>query len=94
MLIGSLAAARRVLPPSGKSQRVAAFLHTIRRMPQIVWVWFMRVESHRARAMLSDHVLRDIGLTRNDFERGRPTTAPAIGESIAALSYRRRQYPA
>jgi uncharacterized protein YjiS (DUF1127 family) len=29
----------------------------------------MRVESRRAMAMQSDHLLRDIGLTRNDVEQ-------------------------
>ena len=71
MLTGSLEAGRRVLlaPPNTKLQRVAAFVHTIRRIPHIVRVWFMRAESRRAMAMLSDHVLRDIGLTRADAER-------------------------
>ena len=71
MLTGSLEAGRRVLlaPPNTKLQRVAAFVHTIRRTPHIASLWFRRVESRRAMAMLSDHVLRDIGLTRNDVER-------------------------
>ena len=71
MLTGSLEAGQRVLlaPPSAKSQRAAAFIRTIRRMLHTVWLWFRRAESRRAMAMLSDHVLRDIGLTRNDVER-------------------------
>ncbi|HEY2618414.1 MAG TPA: DUF1127 domain-containing protein [Acetobacteraceae bacterium] len=38
-------------------------------MPYMVWVWIMRGESRRAMMMLSDHVLRDIGITRADVER-------------------------
>jgi uncharacterized protein YjiS (DUF1127 family) len=39
------------------------------RVPRIVWPWFTRVKSRQALAMLSDHMLRDIGLTRADVER-------------------------
>jgi uncharacterized protein YjiS (DUF1127 family) len=71
MLPGSLEAGRSVLlaPSRAKSQRVVVFLRTIRCMPHTFWLWFMRVESGRAMAMLSDHLLRDIGLTRHDVER-------------------------
>jgi uncharacterized protein YjiS (DUF1127 family) len=71
MLPGSLEAGRRdwFAPPRAKSERVAAIFHAIRRMPHIVWLWIIRVESRRAVAMLSDHLLRDIGLTRHDVER-------------------------
>jgi uncharacterized protein YjiS (DUF1127 family) len=71
MLPGSLEAGRHVLlaSPPAKSEHVTAFLRMIRRMPHTVWLWFMRVESRHAAAMLSDHMLRDIGLTRADVER-------------------------
>ena len=55
--------------PRVASTGVATLLSAIRRMPQMVWVWIMRVESRRAMSMLSDHILRDIGLTRADIER-------------------------
>jgi uncharacterized protein YjiS (DUF1127 family) len=48
---------------------VAAFLLVARRMAHMVWVWHSRAESRRALSMLSDHVLRDIGLTRADVDR-------------------------
>ena len=72
MLPGSLEAGRCVLPASSppKSERIAAFLRMIRHIPRTVWLWFMRVESRHAMAMLSNHVLSDIGLTRADVERG------------------------
>jgi uncharacterized protein YjiS (DUF1127 family) len=44
-------------------------LGTVRRVPDVIWSWFKHAESRRALAMLSDHALRDIGLTRNDVER-------------------------
>jgi uncharacterized protein YjiS (DUF1127 family) len=70
MLPGSLQAERVLLAPSnGKSQRVVGFLSAIRRIPHTISLWFTRSDSRYATAMLSDHVLRDIGLTRNDFER-------------------------
>jgi uncharacterized protein YjiS (DUF1127 family) len=71
MLPGSLEAGRRVwhAPPSAESERGAVFLHALRRVPHIIRLWFMRVESRRTLSMLSDHELRDIGLTRNDVER-------------------------
>jgi uncharacterized protein YjiS (DUF1127 family) len=71
MLPGALEAGRGVwlAPPRAKSTRVVALFRAICRMPHIVWLWFLRVESRRTMAMLSDHVLRDIGLTRADAER-------------------------
>jgi uncharacterized protein YjiS (DUF1127 family) len=70
MLPGSLEAGRVLLAPSNvKPQRVTVFLRAIRRIPQIISRWLMRVESRNALATLSDHVLRDIGLTRNDVDR-------------------------
>jgi uncharacterized protein YjiS (DUF1127 family) len=38
-------------------------------MPHTVWLWVMRTESRHVVAMLSDHMLGDIGLTRADVER-------------------------
>jgi uncharacterized protein YjiS (DUF1127 family) len=71
MVPASLEAGRQVLlaPPPTKSERVAAFLHMVRRIPHILWPWFIRAKSRHALAMLSDHMLRDIGLTRADVER-------------------------
>jgi uncharacterized protein YjiS (DUF1127 family) len=71
MLPGSLEAGRHVLlaPLPTKSERVAAFVRMVRCIPHIVWPWFIRVKSRHALAMLSDHMLRDIGLTRADVER-------------------------
>jgi uncharacterized protein YjiS (DUF1127 family) len=71
MLPGSLEAGRRawLAPPSAKLARFAVYLHAIRRRPHVVWLWLMRVQSRRDMAMLSDHMLRDIGLTRGDVER-------------------------
>ena len=64
----------QLAPPSARSERVVVFLRALRRVPHIIWQWFMRVESRHTLAMLSDHELRDIGLTRNDVERelGKP----------------------
>ena len=71
MLPGSLEAGRAVLPvpPYAMSKRVGAFLAAIWRILDTVRVWSMRVESRRSLAMLNDHLLRDIGLTRGDVER-------------------------
>jgi uncharacterized protein YjiS (DUF1127 family) len=71
MLPGSLEAGRRVrlAPPSAKPKHAAVFLRALGRVPHIIRHWFMRVESRRTLAMLSDYELRDIGLTRNDVER-------------------------
>ena len=71
MLPGILDAGHGALPAStsGASTRVAAFLLVARRMAHMVWVWHSRAESRRALSMLSDHVLRDIGLTRADVDR-------------------------
>lgn len=71
MLPGSLEARRDVLLAlqSAAPKRVATFLAAIRRMPNIAWAWIMSIQSRRDLAMLSDHVLHDIGLTRNDVER-------------------------
>jgi uncharacterized protein YjiS (DUF1127 family) len=71
MLPGILDAGHGALPAStnGASTRVAAFLLAARRMAHMVWVWRSRVETRRAMSMLSDHVLRDIGLTRADVDR-------------------------
>jgi uncharacterized protein YjiS (DUF1127 family) len=71
MLPGSLEAGRRVrlAPPSAGSDHAYVFLRALRRVPHIIRLWFTRVESHRALAMLSDYELRDIGLTRSDVER-------------------------
>lgn len=69
MLPGSLEAMQRVwlAPPSTKSDRFTACLRAI--IPHLIWLWLMRVQSRRDLAMLSDHMLRDIGLTRGDVER-------------------------
>jgi uncharacterized protein YjiS (DUF1127 family) len=71
MLPGSLEAGRHVLlvPRHAKFERVAAFLRMVRCIPHTVWPWFIRGKSRRTVAMLSDHMLRDIGLTRADVER-------------------------
>jgi uncharacterized protein YjiS (DUF1127 family) len=71
MLPGSLEAARRVrlAPPHAESEHAAVFLRALCRLPHIIRQWFMRAESRRELAMLSDYELRDIGLTRNDVER-------------------------
>jgi uncharacterized protein YjiS (DUF1127 family) len=71
MLPGSLEAARRVrlAPPRAKSEHATVFLRALCRVPHIIRRWFMRVESRRELAMLSDYELRDIGLTRNDVDR-------------------------
>ena len=71
MLPGSLEAVRRVWlgPPSAKSDSFTACLRAICRTPHLVWLWLVRVQSRRDLATLSDHVLRDIGLTRGDVER-------------------------
>ena len=45
------------------------FLRALCRVPHIIRQWFMRMESRRELAMLSDYELRDIGLTRNDVDR-------------------------
>jgi uncharacterized protein YjiS (DUF1127 family) len=54
---------------SGASTCVGAFLSAARHMAHMVWVWRSRAETRRAMSMLSDHVLRDIGLTRADVDR-------------------------
>jgi uncharacterized protein YjiS (DUF1127 family) len=71
MLSGSLEAGRRVrlALPCAKSKHAAVFLPAFRRATHIIRLWFMRMESRRDLATLSDHELRDIGLTRNDVER-------------------------
>ena len=71
MLPESLEAGRRVrlAPPSAEPERAAVFLRALRRVPHIIRLWFMHVESRRALALLSDYELRDIELTRNDVER-------------------------
>jgi uncharacterized protein YjiS (DUF1127 family) len=71
MLPVSLDAGHGALPAStsGASTRVAAFLLAAHRMAQMVWVWCSRAETRREMSMLSDHVLRDIGLTRADVDR-------------------------
>ena len=71
MLPGSLEAGRRVwlAPPSTKSERFTACLSAIRRLPHVVTLWLTRVQSRRDLATLSDHILRDIGLTRGDVAR-------------------------
>jgi uncharacterized protein YjiS (DUF1127 family) len=71
MLPGILDAGHGALTAStsGASTRVAAFLSVARRMTHMVWVWRSRAETRRAMSMLSDHVLRDIGLTRADVDR-------------------------
>jgi uncharacterized protein YjiS (DUF1127 family) len=74
MLPGSLEAGRHVLlaPPPIKSERVAAFLRMVRCIPHTAWLWFIRVKSRHAVAMLNDHMLRDIGLTRAEWELMKP----------------------
>ena len=71
MLPGILEAGRRVwlAPPSAKPERLTGYLRAIGRIPHVVWLWFIRVELRRAMTMLSDHMLRDIGLTRGAVER-------------------------
>jgi uncharacterized protein YjiS (DUF1127 family) len=71
MLPGSLEAGRAVLPVPNyvESQRVAVFFAAIGRILHTLRVWSKRAESRRAHAMLSDHLLRDIGLTPADVER-------------------------
>jgi uncharacterized protein YjiS (DUF1127 family) len=71
MLPGSLDAEHGVLQASTSdaSKRVATLLSAVRRMPHMVWAWIVRSESRRALSMLSDHMLRDIGLTHADVER-------------------------
>lgn len=71
MLPGSLEAGRRVgsAPPRAESEHAAVFLRALRCVSHIIRLWFMRVESRRALALLSDYELRDIGLTRSDAER-------------------------
>lgn len=71
MLPGSLEVGRDVLlaPQSVAPKRVATFLAAIGRMPHIVRAWITRAQSRRVLAMLSDHMLRDIGLTRDYVER-------------------------
>ena len=71
MLPGSLEAGRRVrlAPPGAKFGHATVFLRALRSVPHVIRLWFMRVESRRTLAMLSDYALRDIGLTRNDVER-------------------------
>jgi len=69
MYPGSLEAGHVLLAPSNVKSQPIKFLRAIRRIPHTVSVWVMRVESRHALAMLSDHVLRDIGLTRNDVDR-------------------------
>jgi uncharacterized protein YjiS (DUF1127 family) len=71
MLPGSLDAGHVALraSTSAASTRVAAYLLAARRMAHMVWLWHSRTESRRALSMLSDHVLRDIGLTRADVDR-------------------------
>ena len=71
MLPGSLEAARRVrlALPHAEPVHAAVFLRALCRVPHIIRQWFMRVESRRELAMLSDYELRDIGLTRNDVDR-------------------------
>jgi uncharacterized protein YjiS (DUF1127 family) len=59
--------AQRATPTAPSA--AATLLSAIRRMPHMVWVWIMRIESRRTMSMLSDHMLRDIGLTRADVER-------------------------
>jgi uncharacterized protein YjiS (DUF1127 family) len=69
---GILEAGHGALPAastSTASTRVAAFLLAARRMARLVWVWRSRAESRRTMSMLSDHVLRDIGVTRADVDR-------------------------
>jgi uncharacterized protein YjiS (DUF1127 family) len=67
MLSESLDAGHIALPvsTSAASTRVAAF----RRMAHMMWEWRSRAGSRRALSMLSDHALRDIGLTRADVDR-------------------------
>jgi uncharacterized protein YjiS (DUF1127 family) len=73
MILSSLMDARRIpLIPQFAScvGAIGEFIWKIRRLPSLARVWFMRVESRRQMAMLSDHILYDIGLTRADIERG------------------------
>ena len=71
MLPGSPEAARsvRLAPPRAGSEHAAVFLRALCRVPHVIRQAFMRVESRRELAMLSDYELRDIGLTRNDVDR-------------------------
>ena len=71
MLPGNLEAGRDVLlaPQNVVPKRVATFLAAIRRTPHVVRLWIMRVQSRHVLAMMSDHMLRDIGLIRDDVDR-------------------------
>jgi len=72
MVPGSLDAGYGAALPSPRiasSRGVAAAISALRRLPHIVWVWVTRAEARRGLSMLSDHVLRDIGMTRADVER-------------------------
>jgi uncharacterized protein YjiS (DUF1127 family) len=71
MLPGSLDAAQRVrlAPPHADFEHTTVFLRALDRLPHIIRQWFMRVNSRRQLAMLSDYELRDIGLTRSDVNR-------------------------
>ena len=72
MLSGSLEAGQhvRLAPRGAESEHAAVFLRALRRVPHIIRRRFMRLESRRASALLTDYELRDIGLTRDDVERG------------------------
>jgi uncharacterized protein YjiS (DUF1127 family) len=71
MLPRSLHAGQSAMLPSPgvASARAGALFSTIRRMLHMVRVWNTRGASRRQLAMLSDHILRDIGLTRDDVDR-------------------------
>ena len=71
MLPGSLEAEPNVLlvPPYAAPKRVTAFFAAIGRIQHTMRAWSERAASRRALAMLNDHLLRDIGLTRVDVER-------------------------
>ena len=71
MLPGSLDAGRTALIPSSRiaATRAADFMAALRHIPHIVSVWFTRIESRRSLSTMSDHILRDIGLSRGDVER-------------------------
>lgn len=71
MILSSLLDARRITLVRRPSSvgAVGEFIWKVCRLPSLVRVWFMRVELRGQMSMLSDQVLRDIGLTRADIER-------------------------
>ena len=72
MIPGSLQAARGIpggLLPASMVKAALELISRGRHVAHLLAVWFTRVESRRRMPMLSDHILRDIGLTRADVDR-------------------------